>query len=193
VNDDGSEIVLNWGGARSKAPVAELEKAIEPPEYCMKPGPELDALIAEKVIGWKKRGIEWVHPTELNNCGQPKRMAYSEDVVVGAYDPGEYTEKAWSPSTDIAAAWEVVEKLRLIWRPLYQDFGFHASIRMWFEPDPGTKPNPSRSAWYPHRVDQWHVDWVDTRDGISIGLLAHAPTLPHAICLAALRALGVEV
>ena len=43
----------------------------------MKPGRELDALVVEKVMGWK-----WL-------SGNP-----------------------WAPSTDIAAAWEVLEKMR---------------------------------------------------------------------------------
>lgn len=54
-------------------------------------GPELDALVAEKVMGFK----------------------------VGPISPSRLQEKCvdlemWSPSTDIAAAWEVVEKLQNI-------------------------------------------------------------------------------
>lgn len=60
----------------------------------MPAGPELDAIIAEKVMGWKRvPGTEsgaWMDP-----CTNDGRMG------------------SWSPSTDIAAAWEVVEKLKL--------------------------------------------------------------------------------
>ena len=52
----------------------------------MKLGPELDRLIAEKVMGWP--ADEW-HQS-CNDCTK------------------------WSPSTNIAHAWEVVEKLRNI-------------------------------------------------------------------------------
>lgn len=55
----------------------------------LKPGRELDAVIAEKVMGWKKRGAYWVS------------------------DIGPEQDSMWSPSTRIEAAWEVVEKLKL--------------------------------------------------------------------------------
>lgn len=62
----------------------------------MKPGPELDALIAEKVIGWsylKNKEGKWL-------CKPPRGRVY---VDVG--------EKFVLPySTSINSAWEVVEK-----------------------------------------------------------------------------------
>lgn len=62
----------------------------------MPAGPEMDALVAEMVMEWRFR-------TDFD---------YSPPVDF--WDgPGVVREIAlWRPSTDIAAAWEVVEKLR---------------------------------------------------------------------------------
>lgn len=55
-------------------------------------GPNLDQIVAERVMGWTKRefsyGIEWLDASGLRV------------VSVG-----------WSPSTSIEAAWQVVEKM----------------------------------------------------------------------------------
>ena len=113
-------------------------------------GPELDALIAEKVMGW-----EW----NIRN-GQ----CYAEHWCSNAAD----CWPEWSPSTDITAAWEVVEKLRNwpnghYWLSLSQIAGV-------------------RGEW---------------RSGFSYGGMAvnHSPkfvvadTAPLAICRAALKAI----
>lgn len=64
-------------------------------------GPEIDALVAEKVMGWKPDDDDG-HAWE-DADGDWK--AHRKD---GPWmDTGEVI---WSPSTDIAAAWEVVEK-----------------------------------------------------------------------------------
>lgn len=56
----------------------------------MEPGRELDALVAEKVMGWRLQGQSyWL-------CG--------DDVV--------HDVLFWNPSTDMYAAWEVVEKMQ---------------------------------------------------------------------------------
>lgn len=63
----------------------------------MQPGPELDRMIAEKVMGWQSyAGVG----TFLRPCG----------VII-------YTNKShhnpWSPSARIDHAWEVVEQVRI--------------------------------------------------------------------------------
>lgn len=63
----------------------------------LKPGPELDVLVAER-LGWhrrKRNGVEvWA---ETND----------------AFDPTvTHVVEAWKPSTSIAAAWELVELLK---------------------------------------------------------------------------------
>lgn len=91
----------------------------------MKPGRELDALVAEKVLGSERIG--------------------------------------WAPSTDIAAAWELVEKLKDI---LKGEFCLSFV----------------NSEWTVYR--DWHTDSEP---------LGWAQTAPHAICLAALNVVGVEL
>lgn len=100
----------------------------------MKPGRELDALVAEKVMGW----------TEV--CG---------------YE-GEY-KGYWKIlpkySTDIAAAWAVVEL------PLFDGWAI------------GRNASGKWEVFNP-----WENNFV-----VSV-----ADTAPHAICLAALKAVGYE-
>ena len=71
-------------------------------------GWETDALVAEKVMGWK-------HITHFN-------QSPIADGWIGFWD-GEWPQwvkrpdedNVWQPSTDITAAWEVVEKLEYNW------------------------------------------------------------------------------
>lgn len=67
----------------------------------MNPGRELDALIAEKVMGWKLK---------YNDYGKNPHWVNSESKAVH-YDDHFNTCPAdeFSPSTDIKDAWEVVE------------------------------------------------------------------------------------
>ena len=62
----------------------------------MKPGRELDALVAEKVMGWE------YFPAQAT--GTFVRLGYFFDPVSGE------AHHHWSPSTDIAAAWEVEKR-----------------------------------------------------------------------------------
>lgn len=60
-------------------------------------GREMDALMAERVMGWVRYGDHWVTTGhEPNALGCTYRWA----------------AMTFAPSTDIAAAWEVVEKLQ---------------------------------------------------------------------------------
>lgn len=116
----------------------------------MKPGRELDALIAEKVMGLKLK---------REDCNS---YWIDSDGEEPAY-PTEF-------STDIAAAWEVVEKVNLFVFPL-------------------------RGLWVSGSSDdeQYFCDFGDiaTIDG-SYYNAARATTAPHAICLAALKSVGVN-
>ncbi len=73
------------------------------------PGPELDHAVATKVMGWVacRRISGWVLP------GQ-------EDEIVKTIRYSTHGNWAFQPSTNIAHAWEVVEKLR--------DSGFPVSV-----------------------------------------------------------------
>lgn len=114
----------------------------------MNPSRELDALVAEKVMGWK-----W----------EDDRL-----TIEGHYkdENGEY-HSSFFPSTDIAAAWEVVEK-----------FDRYEIVKT-------ELPLPTGEVWKPHVVlSHWKKDSFGT---------AFGDTVPHAICLAALKAIGVEI
>lgn len=107
----------------------------------LKPGRELDALVAEKVMGEDLSPLGTLHGREI------------------PYVPPHY-------STDIAAAWQVMEHITAQKR---DDFG-----------------------WFDLRFvnDRWKATFItgayyEARDHIE------APTAPHAICLAALKAVGV--
>ena len=125
----------------------------------MEPGPELDRLEAEKVMGWKRT-------TE----GAPPGCAYWKDddgFIQAAEDPGGSLN--WSPSTDIAAAWEVVRKML--------DSGWGCEI---YSPN-----NP----YALEDADKWFV--VFAKSGpivMQLDFRAKAPSAPLAICHAALLA-----
>jgi len=109
------------------------------------PGRELDALVAEKVMGWIKRpkGAGTAHLWISSD-----KQAFHESELP-AY------------STDIAAAWQVVEKLT------------RRDDKLFF-----TLETPiSGSAWECWFSGEW----------------AEGETASHAICLAALKAVGVEL
>lgn len=102
----------------------------------MKPSRELDALIAEKVMGW-------------------------DAFDVGCANIPHY-------STDITAAWDVVERFA-------QERKLHFTL--------------SKTT-----IGVWRctLDPEEDRD-FSMGFMADAPTAPHAITLAALKAVGIEL
>lgn len=72
----------------------------------MPAGPEMDRLIAEKVMGWRLFNYETDEPAidHLSSDGCAWRDAQGRD----GFD-GEAWK--WAPSADIAHAWEVVEKM----------------------------------------------------------------------------------
>lgn len=138
----------------------------------MKPGRSLDALVAEKVTGSKPRTIS----------GATKDKGESWAVIQDAMNGPFYTDndvRDWIESvqgyelmhihyypkysTDIAAAWQVVEKL--------------GSEKFMFD----LKRRYSICGW------GWDAEFADYNwkeyeaDGV---------TAPHAICLAALKAVG---
>lgn len=119
-------------------------------DQSMEPGPELDALIAEKVMGWKKESYRWMCDSVYVH-------------TVHNEDHGTYYEECmpWRPSELISHAWEVVEKFK---------GGFDVC------------KNPLSKLW----------DVYVLPEGESRIALTNMPTAPHAICLAALKAVGVN-
>jgi hypothetical protein len=104
----------------------------------MNPGRELDALVAERVMGWNSMGDSWA-----SGPSQSDRT---------------HKKDSWKPSEDIAAAWEVVEKL------------------------PGFRLRKLNGAYWCTFANNWDDELIDATE----------ETAPHAICVAALKALGHE-
>jgi hypothetical protein len=129
----------------------------------VKPGRQLDALVAEKVMGWKcdnvaheSTEVRWIgDKTEVQHSGWENKCE-----GFGSLCPAHLPYY----STDIAAAWDVVEKLSrdvctVEIKSHRRTMGWTCFTRM-----------PSDEGISPIRIQ--------------------ATTAPHAICLAALAAVG---
>jgi hypothetical protein len=123
----------------------------------MKPGRELDALVAKQVIGWKR--IYESGPNGEPGCLDEHQIERNDDEIP------HY-------STSIEAAWQVVEKMEF------------------------SMPDTWTFSLFGGRRD-WHVE-IDSNDGkflqnaASVNVFTRAETPAHAICLAALKAVGYE-
>jgi len=76
----------------------------------MEPGPELDALVAERVMGHPMPDFIPEDALDLYLAGAP--IHYDSWTCVCRYDEGDIPK--WVPdpySTDISAAWPVIEKV----------------------------------------------------------------------------------
>lgn len=111
----------------------------------MNAGRDLDALVAEMALGC--RGV--VRLPEFYSCSCPSR---------GHNNIGEWGSAVKDYSTDIAAAWAVVEKMPL-----------EMSLERW-----------------PEFRNTWRCSFERMKEWV------RADTAPLAICLAALRACGIE-
>lgn len=120
----------------------------------MNPGRDLDALVAEKVMGWSELKTGLIVETGWDLYG--KDSTGDGDFLVPEY------------STDIAAAWDITEKMRHI--KCKQDKFATFTVMQTEE-----------GYWAGYT---WHEVSYDDASG---------HTAPHAICLAALKAVGVEV
>lgn len=141
----------------------------------MNPGIELDKLIAEKIMGFEycdltvtaEHGLV-IGPGFLP--GKKETSTYKGKILINKDNPSLVMP---SYSTSIADAWTVVEKLQRWKFTLTWEYDFGGG---------GRDPKPYASAIF-------NPVWEDQKEE----LFAEAETAPHAICLAALRALGVEV
>lgn len=131
----------------------------------MKAGRELDALLAEKIFGCKVDREKRFYEVTMF-CGCPGRQHDSDsDRVEGI---------PWY-STDIAAAWQVVDHVR------YSVRNGRFVVRAPEGPAPA----------------YWSAGYEDTSSEPGYGdsihhWLVEGETAPHAICLAALRVIGVR-
>jgi hypothetical protein len=129
----------------------------------MNPGRELDALIAEKVMGWKRMSYHQTQPANEYYMDRHELTSWWYDKdgrEVFLAEPSDCIDcgtdfPAWSPSVRIDHGWEVVEKLR--------DDNFS--------------------------IEEHGTHWKVRFGGKWRGAL----TAPHAICLAALMVVGVEL
>lgn len=132
----------------------------------MMAGRELDALIAGKVMGWAN--VICLHGGNIPS-GEPdddwNKDARNDQHHGHTGIPLVHREQVPAYSVDIAAAWEVVEKLRTM------SIGISIA-RM-----------PDEKLWYVplYRLD--HGEYMGSAEGF-----AEAETAPLAICLAALKA-----
>jgi hypothetical protein len=138
------------------------------------PGRELDALIAEKVMGLEicKCDHEALYRKHMQDLEDRRKDPYQihHDYGYFSHDSDKKCNictKLYIPvvnySTNIATAWEVVEKLGNI------------EIRTYFKCEPKMV-----EVLLPVRKDKPLLFTV-------------GKTAPHAICLAALKAVGVEI
>lgn len=130
-----------------------------------KPGPELDALIAEKVMATRYKVGSFV---PLNTTVESVYGEYMGGFVEGGNIPPY--------STDMSAAWEVVEKLST--HPLHFTVCIEKSCNqkkftVWFVP--------------PHTETGKRLLIVDEMDKAE-KIRDEAMSVAHAICLAALKA-----
>ena len=144
-------------------------------------GRDLDAQVAEKVMGWQR--MSWKAYHDLERAAGRIREDWEDERPTLTYSwhdqSGAMTEQAedmdeengWHPSEDIAAAWEVVEKLHaqgMRGMALHtEDDGWRFTIQ------------------HPTKGSCGHDHW-ENNEGI-------ADTAPLAICLAALKAVGCEL
>lgn len=119
----------------------------------LKAGVEIDTLIAERVMGWMYKDFK----TPYVVMGQPETM--STDYVPPF-------------STDITAAWMIVDRLH--------EMGWSVFVACYCDNEHVSSPFEARC---------WKRNDPQFPETISIG----ADTAPLAICTAALKAVGYEV
>lgn len=137
----------------------------------MKAGRELDALVAEKVMGWiktdeSKYDEEGIEMTVMESPQGAMAQAFGWGFECDFDDFGPSLPRF---SSDVSAAWEVIEHFSETHR---------GSVVRWF----GKNGERYAASFWPLMETD-----VVPRDHIP------AETAPLAICLAALKAVGVEV
>lgn len=166
----------------------------------MKAGRDLDALVAQRVMRWKRMTVyeyDQFNPRskhrdkELTGYWHPvgDSLLMDSQQLSRAEDCDDYysPEEAWSPSTDIADAWEVVEK------------GLVESVvklrdGRWFARgarEDGDIDDPELVCGFDMTGTLGGYYEIPIYEKSTSGAIAD--TAPHAIALAALKAVGVEV
>lgn len=152
-------------------------------EEDLKSGPELDALVAEKVMGWVLYGEDGhskpVHKKSLDRPGEtfddweykgphPRLVSPSgREFFLCQCRYRKGLENLPPYSTDIAAAWEVVEHMTQTTKENWKIEIFSSAFIATFSYESG-------------RDKPWQTGEHE----------AYGDSIPHAICLAALKAVG---
>lgn len=132
----------------------------------MKPGRELNELVAMKVMGWRKGTTAdgsvldefWIDPRADHFYGTDEGYTHRG---------GDYDFEDFNPSQNIKHAWEVVRKMS----------SFGESV---FELSEGPEENCIACFAGANEAETWEHQAI-------------GKTSPHAICLAALKAVGVDI
>ena len=133
----------------------------------MEAGHALDVMVAMEVMGLEHR--EWA-PYAAPEGWFPKDHPDCCPKSENGFIPHGHNHPSEIPySTDLEAAWEVVEKIKHL--------------------KPDNEPEESfEMGW---TKNGWWVGWsIPTDEGDTCYTSALAPTAPEAICLAALKAIG---
>ena len=125
----------------------------------MPAGRDLDALVAEKVMGWGRAHYDYVFWQQT--AAEPLLRYCSSTLIMRDGDEPPNYYQPFHPSRDIAAAWEVVERMNELRKPF--------SI--------------TQSAF----MSGWIAEFLADDDFNTIE--AQADTAPLAICRAALLAM----
>jgi hypothetical protein len=127
----------------------------------MPAGPEMDALVAELVMGWRpyENGRQYC---DLS-CGLPADRDVDDFIH---YSCSYEIPDDWSPSTDIAAAWLVIDKMR--------------AAGWWWKLESFGGPTGGWSVVY----EAW-TDHMDNPE-LTRRIIWRAETVPLSICRAAL-------
>lgn len=156
------------------------------------PGRELDVLVAEKLMGWTWKFSDGPAGRYLA-CpdSDPERQSWCVS----------WEEKLPEYSTDISAAWEIMEKMYETWETkLTMDMradnfksygcyfakcegGFYMGSHLSYS----KKYNPQTNTWENEKCLYHRNSIVDT----PVPQIS-SYSMPHAICLAALKAIGYE-
>lgn len=129
-------------------------------------GAELDRLVAEKVMGWP-----WYALAAHEPGSRPYPHCYTDQGRNRLYVYDGEDNHVFSPSTDIARAWQVVEKM--------YEHGLSVTVCRWHCEQPSrVQVLKSRSPCM--ACERSHADDVEV----------YGPTTPLAICRAALAALA---
>jgi len=135
---------------------------------------KLDALVAEKVMGLVYKLGQPIYSSgpKCHGWGLPKNSWIN--LRLPAY------------STDIAAAWMVVEKL--------VSTGLNGGIEFWNYPQPWVGPEGRWVAHFFSSPDAEPSLWSPDKETGDTGIegIAEDSSVPLAICLAALKAVGVD-